>query len=46
MQTFEIWGLGRKKMAKIVTIGLVIIMLVVGFAVGLVSGPLLMPQSS
>ena len=33
-------------MAKIVTIGLVIIMLVVGFAVGLVSGPLLMPQSS
>jgi ABC-type amino acid transport substrate-binding protein len=33
-------------MAKIVTIGLVIIMLVVGFAVGLVASPLLMPQSS
>jgi ABC-type amino acid transport substrate-binding protein len=33
-------------MAKIVTIGLVVIMLVVGFAVGLVSSPFLMPQNS
>jgi ABC-type amino acid transport substrate-binding protein len=33
-------------MAKIVTIGLVIIMLVVGFAVGLMSSPFIMPQTS
>jgi len=33
-------------MAKIVTVALVVIMLVVGFAVGLVSGPFLMPQTS
>jgi ABC-type amino acid transport substrate-binding protein len=33
-------------MAKIVTIGLVVVMLVVGFAVGLISSPFLMPQSS
>ncbi len=33
-------------MAKILTIGLVVVMLVVGFAVGLVASPFLMPQSS
>ena len=33
-------------MAKIITIGLVVIMLVVGFAVGLISSPFLMPQNS
>ncbi len=33
-------------MAKIVTIGLVVIMLVVGFAVGIMSGPFLLPQNS
>jgi ABC-type amino acid transport substrate-binding protein len=33
-------------MAKIVTIGLVVIMLVVGFAVGLMSSPFIMPQSA
>ena len=33
-------------MAKIITIGLVIIMLVVGFAVGLIASPLIMPQNS
>jgi len=33
-------------MAKIVTIGLVVIMLVVGFAVGLMAGPFLLPQSA
>ena len=33
-------------MAKIMTIGLVVVMLVVGFVVGLVAGPFLMPQSS
>jgi ABC-type amino acid transport substrate-binding protein len=33
-------------MAKIVTIGLVVIMLVVGFAVGLISSPLIMPQNA
>ncbi len=33
-------------MAKIVTIGLVVIMLVVGFAVGLVASPFLMPQNT
>jgi ABC-type amino acid transport substrate-binding protein len=33
-------------MAKIITIALVIIMLVVGFGVGLVAGPFLMPQKS
>jgi polar amino acid transport system substrate-binding protein len=33
-------------MAKIVTVALVVIMLVVGFVVGLVSGPFLMPQTS
>jgi ABC-type amino acid transport substrate-binding protein len=32
-------------MAKIVTIGLVVIMLVVGFVVGLMAGPFLLPQS-
>jgi ABC-type amino acid transport substrate-binding protein len=33
-------------MAKIITIGLVVVMLVVGFAVGLVASPFLMPQTS
>ena len=33
-------------MAKIVTIGLVVIMLVVGFAVGLMAGPFLLPQDT
>jgi ABC-type amino acid transport substrate-binding protein len=33
-------------MAKIITIGIVVVMLVVGFAVGLISSPFLMPQSS
>jgi polar amino acid transport system substrate-binding protein len=33
-------------MAKIITIGLVVVMLVVGFAVGLVASPFLMPQNS
>jgi ABC-type amino acid transport substrate-binding protein len=33
-------------MAKIVTIGLVVIMLVVGFVVGLMAGPFLLPQSA
>jgi ABC-type amino acid transport substrate-binding protein len=33
-------------MAKIVTIGLVVIMLVVGFAVGLMAGPFLLPQNA
>jgi ABC-type amino acid transport substrate-binding protein len=32
-------------MAKIVTIGLVVIMLVVGFAIGLMASPFLLPQS-
>jgi ABC-type amino acid transport substrate-binding protein len=36
---------GEKKMAKIITIGLVVIMLVVGFVVGLMAGPFLLPQS-
>jgi ABC-type amino acid transport substrate-binding protein len=38
-------GWGDKEMAKIVTIGLVVIMLVVGFVVGLMAGPFLLPQS-
>jgi len=33
-------------MAKIVTIGLVVIMLVVGFVVGLMAGPFILPQSA
>jgi ABC-type amino acid transport substrate-binding protein len=33
-------------MAKIITIGLVVVMLVVGFAVGLIASPVLMPQNS
>ena len=33
-------------MAKIITIGIVVVMLVVGFVVGLVASPFLMPQSS
>jgi ABC-type amino acid transport substrate-binding protein len=37
---------GKKEMAKIVTIVLVVIMLVVGFAVGLIASPLIMPQDS
>jgi ABC-type amino acid transport substrate-binding protein len=39
-------GWGEKSMAKIVTIGLVVVMLVVGFAVGLIASPLIMPQDS
>jgi ABC-type amino acid transport substrate-binding protein len=39
-------GWGEKKMAKIITIGLVVIMLVVGFAVGIMAGPLLLPQNA
>jgi ABC-type amino acid transport substrate-binding protein len=41
MRTWE-----RKKMAKIVTIGLVVIMLVVGFAVGIMAGPFILPQNA
>jgi ABC-type amino acid transport substrate-binding protein len=33
-------------MAKIITIGLVVIMLVVGFVVGLIASPLMLPQNS
>ena len=33
-------------MAKMITIGLVVVMLVVGFAVGLIASPLIMPQDS
>ncbi|MBN1245367.1 transporter substrate-binding domain-containing protein, partial [Candidatus Bathyarchaeota archaeon] len=33
-------------MAKIVTIGLVVIMLVVGFVVGLMAGPFILPQNA
>ena len=33
-------------MTKIITIGLVVVMLVIGFVVGLVASPFLMPQSS
>ena len=36
----------RKKMAKIITIGLVVVMLVVGFVIGLVASPFIMPQTS
>jgi ABC-type amino acid transport substrate-binding protein len=36
----------KKNMAKIITIGIVVVMLVVGFAVGLVASPFLMPQNS
>jgi ABC-type amino acid transport substrate-binding protein len=39
-------GAGEKKMAKIVTIGLVVIMLVVGFAVGIMSAPFILPQNA
>ena len=40
-------GLGRtKKMAKILTVALVVIMLVVGFGVGLISSPFLLAQNS
>ncbi len=43
----EIFGLGRnKKMAKILTVALVVIMLVVGFGVGLISSPFLLAQNS
>ena len=45
-QTIEIWELGRTKMAKILTVALVVIMLVVGFGVGLVSSPFLLAQNS
>jgi ABC-type amino acid transport substrate-binding protein len=36
----------KKSMAKIITIGLVVVMLVVGFAVGLVASPFIMPQTA
>jgi ABC-type amino acid transport substrate-binding protein len=36
----------KKSMAKIITIGLVVVMLVVGFVVGLIASPFLMPQNS
>jgi ABC-type amino acid transport substrate-binding protein len=36
----------ENKMAKIVTVGLVVIMLVVGFAAGLIASPLVLPQNS
>jgi len=36
----------NKNMAKIITIGLVVIMLIVGFAVGLVSSPFLLAQNT
>jgi ABC-type amino acid transport substrate-binding protein len=40
-------GKGRnKKMAKILTVALVVVMLVVGFGVGLVSGPFLIAKNS
>jgi ABC-type amino acid transport substrate-binding protein len=42
---YDDWG-EREKMTKIVTIGLVVVMLVVGFAVGLIASPVLMPQDS
>ena len=45
-QSIEILGLGRTKMAKILTVALVVIMLVVGFGVGLVSSPFLIAQNS
>jgi arginine/lysine/histidine/glutamine transport system substrate-binding/permease protein len=37
---------GEKKMAKIITIALVVIMLVVGFAVGIIASPFILPQNS
>ncbi len=42
----EIFGLGRIKMAKILTVALVVIMLVVGFVVGLVASPFILAQNS
>ena len=39
-------GAREKKMAKILTVAIVVIMLVVGFGVGLVASPFLMPQNS
>ncbi len=39
------WG-ETKKMAKILTVALVVIMLVVGFGVGLISSPFLLAQNS
>jgi ABC-type amino acid transport substrate-binding protein len=39
-------GRGDLKMAKILTASLVVIMLVIGFGVGLVAGPFLMPPKS
>jgi ABC-type amino acid transport substrate-binding protein len=39
-------GWGEEKMAKIITIGLVVIMLVVGFAVGIMAGPFILPQNT
>ncbi len=39
-------GRGEKKMAKIITIALIVIMLIVGFGIGLVASPFLVPQTS
>ncbi len=39
-------GRGEKKMAKIITIALIVIMLIVGFGIGLVANPFLVPQTS
>jgi ABC-type amino acid transport substrate-binding protein len=36
----------KERMAKMITVALVVIMLIVGFGVGLVASPLLMPQNS
>ena len=36
----------RKNMAKIITVALVVIMLVVGFAVGIMASPLILPQNT
>jgi ABC-type amino acid transport substrate-binding protein len=36
----------KKSMAKIITIALVVVMLVVGFVIGLVASPFIMPQTS
>ncbi len=45
--TNEYLGKGRnKKMAKILTVALVVIMLVVGFGVGLISSPFILAQNS
>jgi ABC-type amino acid transport substrate-binding protein len=42
----EIWGKGEVKMTKVLTIALVVIMLVVGFGVGIVASPFIMAQNN